>query len=188
MFQRVVSPLATKVLALCALLLLTTLAGLFTGPVQALAQEATQESGAVPLTPEQISETTLALTVKYMSPYCPGSNLRDCSSGKAAVLREEIRAWVAEGRTEAYITNELISRYGESILSAPRFKGFNMLVWIFPVLAVLVGLGVIFAFLNRQHRVSLDQRTPVREVPTDGGPADPELERELEAELTERLR
>lgn len=188
MTQRVVSSRSALAPALLAVLLLTTLAALVAGPVHVLAQESNSSAEeVVQLTPEQVSETALALTTKYMSPYCPGSNLRDCGSGKAAVLREEIRGWVAEGKTEAWITSELISRYGESILSAPRFKGFNMVVWIFPILAVLVGLAVIFAFLQRQHRVALDQRTPVREVPTDA-PDDPDLERELEAELTQRLR
>lgn len=189
MTQRVVSSRSAKIPALLALLLLATWATAGLGLGSAWAQEPVAEGApaAVELTPAQISEITLALTVKYMSPYCPGSSVRDCGSGKAAALRDEIRAWVAEGKTEAFITNELISRYGESILSAPRFKGFNMLIWIFPVLAVIVGLGVVLAFLKRQHRVSLDQRTPVREIPNEG-PTDPALDRELEAELTERAR
>jgi cytochrome c-type biogenesis protein CcmH/NrfF len=158
----------------------------------AAAQEAGQVTDQAPptvaaLTEQQVNETTLRLSVKYMSPYCPGSSLRDCGSGNAATLREEIRTWVREGRTEEWITAELISRYGESILSAPRFKGFNILVWIFPIIALLVGLGVILAYLQRQQRVTLDSRTPVREVPDDHRD-DPELERALEKEVSARLR
>ena len=78
----------------------------------------------------EISERASGLYTKYMSPYCPGANLRDCTSGKAATLREEIHDWVAEGRDEAWIEARLIDEFGEQILSAPKFRGFNALVWL----------------------------------------------------------
>lgn len=158
----------------------------------AAAQEAGQVTDQAPpttaaLTEQEVNQTAMRLSVKFMSPYCPGQSLRDCGSSNAAVVREEIRSWVREGRTEDWITAELVSRYGESILSAPRFDGFNIVVWIFPIIALLVGLGVILAYLRRQHRVTLDTRTPVREVPDDHRD-DPDLERALEKEVSARLR
>ena len=176
-------PVFALALVAAPLLLAPTVA-----PAQYADDGAAPEGAATTLTQEEINSEALRLSIKYMSPYCPGANLRDCTSGKAAVLREEIRSWVAEGKTEAWITDELVSRYGESILSAPRFKGFNMLVWIFPVLAVLIGLGMIFAYLQRQHRVALDQKVPVTEVPDEDVPNDPDLERRLESELSARSR
>ena len=164
-----------------ALTFLVTLVALVVVAAPALAQT----QGPVERTPEEVAEMALALQIKYMSPYCPGANLRDCTSGKAAVLRDEIKAWVAAGWTEAQITDELVSRYGESILSAPRFKGFNMLVWIFPFVALIVGLGVIFWFLQRQHSMKLDSTIPAREVDPDYQ-GDPELEKKLERELSTR--
>ena len=205
MSQCIVSSRSTNSIVLRAAILVAVAAALLVPPTLAAAQQggaygsdnageqtsAEPSSGAnaaqVPLTQEEINKTALSLSIKYMSPYCPGSNLRDCTSGNAATLREEIRAWVAAGRSEQWISNELVSRYGESILSAPRFRGFNILVWVFPFIAVLVGLGVIFTFLKRQHKVTLDHRTPAKEAPKEST-ASPALERELEAELTHRLR
>ena len=153
----------------------------------AFAQGGDVSAGPVERTEQEIADMSLSLQTKYMSPYCPGANLRDCTSGKAAVLREEIKGWVAAGWTEQQITDELVSRYGESILSAPRFKGFNVLVWIFPVLAVLVGLGAIMWFLQRQHSLKLDESVPAREVDPDYD-SDPDLEQQLERELSARSR
>ena len=146
-----------------------------------------QEQGPVQRTEAEIADMSLALQTKYMSPYCPGANLRDCTSGKAAVLRDEIKGWVAAGWTEGQITDELVSRYGESILSAPRFKGFNVLVWVFPIIAVVVGLGMILYFLQRQQSMKMAQHVPAEQV-DENYEAAPELEDELERELSARSR
>jgi cytochrome c-type biogenesis protein CcmH/NrfF len=135
-------------------------------------------------TAEEADGMALTLSKQYMSPYCPGASLRDCTSGKAAVLRDEIKAWLHEGRTLGWIENELVARHGESILAAPRFKGFNALVWIFPFLALIVGLGMIFAYLQRQHAMTM-AKVPAQEVPEEA-PADPDLERRFESELSAR--
>jgi len=167
-------------------LLLTLLSVLLlvSAALPALAQD---EAAPIQRTEQEINDLALDMQIRYMSPYCPGSNLRDCTSGKAAVLRGEIRDWIAEGRSEKWIEDELVARHGESILSAPRFKGFNMLVWIFPVLAVLIGLGLIFAYLQRQSSMAVDQTVPGRLGPNDTA-QDPALSDRLERELTARSR
>ena len=178
-------PMATAALRGLLGILLATL--LSTGPAdRATAQDPDPAPGTT-LTEEQINDHAHELSIRFMSPFCPGATLRDCTSGKAAEVRAEIRQWIAEGRDDKWIENTLVSRYGETVLSAPRFKGFNMLVWLFPIIAVLVGLGIIFAFLQRQNRLSLDQRAPSREVPDDFQP-DPELESRLEEEISARTR
>jgi len=127
--------------------------GLFGGAV-AQAQEqppaAAAESAPAQLTEEEVSAICLNLFADFMSPYCPGASLRDCGSGQAGILRDRIRDWVREGREREWIEAQLVSEFGESILGAPRFKGFGTLAYIAPVLALLIGLGVILAFVRRQ--------------------------------------
>ena len=139
------------------------------------------------LTPEQVDQEASRLHQKFMSPFCPGKNLRDCTSSQAAVWRDQIRDWVAEGHDEAWIEAKLIDEFGEQILSAPKFKGFNALVWLFPVIAVLVGLALIFGFLQRQHSMKMDATVPGRNVADDYA-ADPALVARLEQELETRSR
>ncbi len=157
------------------------------GPVPGQAQSEDQGKSMISsdLSPEEINAVSHKLTGQFMSPFCPGKTLRDCTSGKAAELRDEIHGWVAEGKSREWIEGELVGRFGESILAAPKFKGFNALVWIFPFLAVLVGLGLVFSYLKRQHTVQL--ATSVPGVSTrDDYQADPELDAELERELADR--
>ena len=144
-------------------------------------------AAAQELTPEQIDQEASRLHQKFMSPFCPGKNLRDCTSSQAAVWRDQIRDWVADGRDESWIEARLIEEFGEQILSAPKFRGFNALVWLFPGIAVLIGLAVIFGYLQRQHGMKLDAKVPGRNV-SDDYEADPALEARLEQELETRSR
>jgi len=146
------------------------------------------QEGEVQRTEAEIADMALALQIKYMSPYCPGANLRDCTSGKAAVLREEIKGWVAAGWTEKAITDELVSRYGETILSAPRFKGFNVLVWIFPIVAVVIGLGLILFFLQQQKTMKMADHVKAEVEVDEDYQAESHLQDELERELSARSR
>lgn len=173
-----------RVVARPVYLLLTVLlvAGVMAPP--ALAQE---EGAGTALTQAEIDAEASRLHQKFMSPFCPGKNLRDCTSSQAAVWRDQIRDWVAEGRNEQWIEDQLIAEFGEQILSAPKFRGFNALVWLFPGIVVLVGLAMIFAYLQRQHGMKLDEKVPGRDV-SDDFRADPELEARLERELDSRAR
>lgn len=151
----------------------------------AWAQEGADPAPGTDMTEEEINAQALKLSVEFMSPYCPGANLRDCTSGKAADLREEIRGWVADGRSRRWIEDELVSRYGQSILGAPRFEGFNALIWLAPFIALLVGAGLIFGYLRRQRELKLHPSTPARKVSESYQP-DPEREAQLERELQDR--
>jgi len=136
---------------------------------------------------QQIYQEASRLHSKFMSPFCPGKNLKDCTSSQAAVWRDQIRDWVAEGRDESWIEARLIDEFGEQILSAPKFKGFNALVWLFPGIALLIGLSVIFNYLQRQHGMKLDETVPGKNVAEDFQ-ADAALEARLERELDSRAR
>ena len=77
------------------------------------------------LTQEQIDEEARRLHRHFMSPFCPGKNLADCTSSQAGVWRDQIRDWVAEGRDEKWIEARLIDEFGEQILSAPKFRSWT---------------------------------------------------------------
>lgn len=169
----------TRSLALLALALLALAL-----PGAAPAQDAGDTR--VERTPEQVSSMTLRLNSSFMSPYCPGSSLRDCGSGQAQLLRERIRGWVAEGRTEAWITDQMVEEFGESVLGAPRFEGFNITLWLFPVAALLAGLALLVHFVRRQQRLSLVGATAPTEGPAPEGGRREQLEQQVEAELRQR--
>lgn len=157
-----------------------------TDGVEAAAGEApTAPTPGTALTTDEINEAARRIQMNLMSPFCPGQSLRECGSGEARKLREQVREWVIEGRTETWIQDQLMAEYGQVILSAPRFEGFNIVAWIMPVVLLLGGGALIAYFLRRQKDLKL--------IPADEGPAPPpdyrpsaEIERRLQEELDAR--
>ena len=118
---------------------------------------------------------------ELMSPYCPGRSIADCPSPQAQTLRMWLIVQEASGRPRAEVEAELISRYGESMLGAPRARGFGLTAYAIPVAVVAAGAGLLSWFLRRQTH-----------APKAGGAElasaslDPELERLLDEKLAER--
>jgi cytochrome c-type biogenesis protein CcmH/NrfF len=92
-----------------------------------------------------------ALANELMSPWCPGFALPDCSSGYAA----DLRLWILEqerlGRPREEVKAEILARYGEKMLQAPRAEGWGILAYAIPAAIILGGLAVLVWFLRAQH-------------------------------------
>lgn len=119
---------------------------------------------------------------ELMSPFCPGRTLADCPSGDAESLRLWILVQESAGRSREDVQAELIERYGEVLLSAPRARGIGIAAYAIPALAFLFGGAFVFAFLRRQtRRAALESHAPAPSAPLD-----PELELRLDRELGAR--
>jgi len=91
-----------------------------------------------------------ALANELMSPWCPGFALPDCSSGYAA----DLRLWILEqerlGRPREEVKAEILARYGEKMLQAPKAEGWGILAYAIPAAIILGGLAVLVTFLRSQ--------------------------------------
>lgn len=118
------------------------------------------------------------LARELMSPFCPGVTLDACTSNQAETLRLWIQVQEAAGRSRADVEAELVERYGDVVLAAPRAAGLGLAAYLVPAAAFLAGgLGVAL-FLRRQTR-----RRSERPAPVAVAPPDPELERLVDEEL-----
>lgn len=122
-------------------------------------------------------ERARAIYHDYMSPYCPGLLLADCSSRPAATLRTEIRDALAAGTPEAEVRTALERRFGERILAAPPRRGFGLVAWLAPYLVVGAALAAVVAWCRRHGRA------PVPGPAARPADVDPALRARLEAEL-----
>jgi cytochrome c-type biogenesis protein CcmH/NrfF len=104
-----------------------------------------------------------------------GCNHLQCPSGEP--IKKEIAERLARGEDVDTILAAFRTRYGEKVLSAPTFHGFNWLAWATPFVAILVG-GVGVAIVIRRWTRSAPPPPPV--APPD---ADPALRERLAREL-----
>ena len=121
-----------------------------------------------------------ALDQELMCPVCPGQSIAQSQVEYAAQMRAFVREKLAEGWTEEQIKQYYVERFGPQILMAPPRRGFFLVGWLGPFIALVVGGGLLAYVLKRlvTHRQSQHEETPP--------PAEPlpdEYLRRLEEEL-----
>lgn len=84
-----------------------------------------------------------------MSPYCPGRTLATCPSPQAAELVQWIVLQEAAGATREEVLADLVERFGEEILGAPKAEGFALWAYVLPILGFVSGGGLAFLALRR---------------------------------------
>ena len=103
-----------------------------------------------------------------------GCNHEGC--GSKAEMQAMAEKEVASGKDSAAILQDFVLKYGTKVLATPAPTGFNLTVWILPILGGIVGLSVVVMMIRRWRHVSAS-RGPVR------APIDPEAMAEVEEEM-----
>jgi len=116
------------------------------------------------------------LEESVMCPTCRGQSIADSDSSAADGIRNYIRTAIAEGDSDGEIRDYLAGQYGDDIILTPERGGWQGLVWILPVVAVLaafVGIGLAFRTWRRQKSptASDDDRALVDRALHDTGAA-----------------
>ena len=103
---------------------------------------------------QNTEQTAKQLEQALIAPCCWRQPLDIHQSGTVDNMKTEIRLLLKEGQTSEQIMSYYIERYGEQIRSTPKKEGFNLLAWLLPGFALMVGLGVISVSLKkwRSHR------------------------------------
>ena len=91
---------------------------------------------------------------------CQNLSVADSPSEMAGQMRAIVRERLAAGESPEQVRQYFVDRYGEWILLAPRRRGFNLVVWGFPVAAVAIGLAVTILLLRRWTRAGRARVTP----------------------------
>jgi len=81
-------------------------------------------------------------------PVCPNTPLDVCETKACQDWRAQIRDELSQGWTDQQIIDYFVAQYGERVLAEPQRKGFTSLVWFLPVVAVLLGLGIVYEILR----------------------------------------
>src|SRR5215831_20939194 len=70
--------------------------------------------------------------------------------------RDEIRALVqkeiATGKDETAILQDMTLRYGVQVLATPPAQGFNLTVWILPILGLMIGLAAVMLIVRHWRK------------------------------------
>jgi cytochrome c-type biogenesis protein CcmH len=114
----------------------------------------------------QIDRDTRAIAAELRCVVCQGLSLQDSPSELAQEMRAVIREQLASGKSKAEVREYFIDRYGEWVLLQPTARGFNLIVYVVPVLLLLA--GALFVYFTARKWT----RTPPGVVPPAGTPDD----------------
>ncbi|WP_026380599.1 cytochrome c-type biogenesis protein [Afifella pfennigii] len=74
---------------------------------------------------------------------CQNQSIDDSNAELAKDLRVLVRERLVEGDSNAEVRQYLVDRYGEFVLLRPVLDAENLLLWVTPVLALLVGAFIV---------------------------------------------
>ncbi len=93
----------------------------------------------------QVSDDEVnAVAKKLYCPVCESTPLDVCPTQACADWRELIRTQLSEGKTEEEILAYFAQQYGDGVLAEPPRRGFGLLLWLFPIVAIVLG-GIFFS-------------------------------------------
>jgi len=122
-----------------------------------------------------IAETNLATDIKksLISPCCWAGTVYDLDHNPE--MEELINQFISQGKTKQEILEYYIGLYGERILAVPIAEGFNIMVWVTPILAGMIGITFLFFFLRTPNDIPSSVISAPSEVAFDD-----EIENELQ--------
>jgi cytochrome c-type biogenesis protein CcmH len=122
---------------------------------------------------------------------CPRESLGTCTCGFAHERRDELRAWLAEGRSIEEIQTEYAARFGPQALAVPPSKGGYRLLYLFPISALIIGAGLVVVTLRRWRERSAAGEAKERDADPSGGrkgEPGPDARDDYDDKLDEELR
>jgi len=110
-----------------------------------------------PVDGEVLVTLTEHLAAQIRCPVCQGQSVQASTSEAARNMKQQIQAMVAAGYSDDQVLRYFESSYGQFIRMMPRAEGFNLLVWVIPALALLLGVLVSWrAIVNLGARPARD--------------------------------
>jgi cytochrome c-type biogenesis protein CcmH len=95
---------------------------------------------------------TSVVAAQLRCPVCQGLSIEDSPTELALEMRAVVRDQLAAGKSPAEVRAYYVSKYGEWILLEPKPEGFNLAVYALPLMALLIGGGIIGLSVRRWTR------------------------------------
>lgn len=109
-------------------------------------------AGAVAQQPSGLSALevqTQEVASELRCPVCQSTSLNDSPSELAQQMKAVIREQLEAGKTPEEVKAYFVGKYGEWILLRPEPKGFNLVVYLAPLVALLGGALIVVAAVRK---------------------------------------
>lgn len=117
-----------------------------------LAQAAAPDAG--------LEERAARMAARLRCVVCQNQNLAESTAPLAADMRRELRAQLAQGRSEDEVVAFFEQRYGAFVRYEPPFRASTWLLWMGPFALLALGLVVLLRALARHTGAGAQALTP----------------------------
>jgi cytochrome c-type biogenesis protein CcmH len=118
------------------------------------------------------------LEAELVCPVCQ-TTLDQSNAPVAERMKAFIRERIAAGDTEQEIKDALVAEFGPAVLATPGKRGFGLLAWLIPLLALAGGVVAVALLVRRWT----ERRATDVEPAAGGAELDAALEQRLDEEL-----
>lgn len=102
-----------------------------------------------PLSGPALEEETNRVSHGLRCPVCQGSSVGDSPSQSARNMKDEVRDLLAAGFTADQVVAYFEFSYGEFVRLEPKAEGFNLVVWLAPLLLLFGGAAITVVAIRR---------------------------------------
>ncbi|MBK8985657.1 MAG: cytochrome c-type biogenesis protein CcmH [Chloroflexi bacterium] len=139
---------------------------------------------ATPPVVRQVSDDEVnQIAQELYCPVCENTPLDVCGTQACADWRELIRTKLAEGETPQDVYAYFARQYGDSVLARPPREGINLILWLFPIAAVVLGLLFFGRYLQGLRSASAPANTMVETAVIPPSPSQDDYAARVEREL-----
>jgi len=118
-------------------------------------------------------------------PVCENVPLDVCGTQACADWRSEIRTMLQEGKGVGDIQQYFVDFYGRRVLATPEARGFDLIVWVLPIVGAVAGVVVLGVVLKRMAPGAAAAQSEVAASALKYDDLEPEYVERLERELQE---
>ncbi len=130
-------------LALCLLIAAPSLLSAQEYELSAAEREQLGSPLGVPVEGVELEQQAREVGSLLRCPVCQGLSIFDSPVPAAQAMQTKVELMLAAGYSEAQVLEYFETSYGEFIRLSPKPQGFNLVVWILPIVALVLGVGLV---------------------------------------------
>lgn len=97
----------------------------------------------------ELDRMTKEVAAQLRCVVCQGLSIQDSPSSLAQEMRALVREQLELGKSPDEVKDYFVEKYGEWVLLRPKARGFNLLVYVMPVLILLGGGAFVFSKVRK---------------------------------------
>lgn len=129
-----------------------------------------------------LAQETQRVAGKLMAPCCYSQQASVHQSDAAEEVRQDVRARLVRGESDAQILDAYVTRFGKRILAEPPAVGFDLALYVFPVIVFglsLTGVAMILRRFSHHPQDEALRATALKAVHDDPGSLQQKLDEAL---------